>query len=105
MPSDIEDYENLQATIRLFSELLKGEQSAKESGWLSLDEELENRVGLLNAEIKKHENRQTFSSHHVKKFHEEEIKNKNLILKIKQRGDRMRKAIFYVSLSCCEDKL
>ena len=38
MPSDIEDYEHLQATISLFSELLKGEQSAKEDRWLSLDE-------------------------------------------------------------------
>nr|WP_312577479.1 type II toxin-antitoxin system prevent-host-death family antitoxin [Sedimentibacter sp.] len=35
---DIADYEKMQATIKLMSELAKGEQSGKEKGWLSLDE-------------------------------------------------------------------
>ena len=34
----MEDYERMQATIRLMSALSKGEQSAKESGWTELDE-------------------------------------------------------------------
>jgi len=43
---DIEDYERLQANISLFSVLLKGERSAKESGWLSLDE-VESSLGIV----------------------------------------------------------
>ncbi len=35
---DMEDYERMQATIRLMSALSKGEQRAKESGWTELDE-------------------------------------------------------------------
>ena len=35
---DMEEYEKMQATIRLMSALSKGEQSAKESGWMELDE-------------------------------------------------------------------
>ena len=34
---DMEEYEKMQATIRLMSTLSKGEQSAKESGWTELD--------------------------------------------------------------------
>ncbi|MDR1664100.1 MAG: type II toxin-antitoxin system prevent-host-death family antitoxin [Clostridiales bacterium] len=35
---DMKDYEHMQAVIRLVSELSKGEQSAVENGWLSMDE-------------------------------------------------------------------
>jgi len=35
---DIQEYEKMQATIRLLSELSKGEQSGREQGWLSIDE-------------------------------------------------------------------
>lgn len=34
---DIEEYERTQATLRLFSELSKGEKSGKEQGWLPLE--------------------------------------------------------------------
>lgn len=37
-PSTNLDDVRLKATICLFSELLKGEQSAKENGWQSFDE-------------------------------------------------------------------
>ena len=43
---DIQDYERMQATIRLFSELYKGEESAMESGWLSADK-VEASLGVL----------------------------------------------------------
>lgn len=43
---DMQDYERMQATIRLLSELSKGEKSAKESGWLSIDE-IEASLGLI----------------------------------------------------------
>jgi prevent-host-death family protein len=42
---DMKDYERLQATIRLFSELSKGEKSAMENGWLSI-EEVEAELGI-----------------------------------------------------------
>lgn len=32
---DIEEYEKTQATIRLMSELAKGEKSGREQGWIS----------------------------------------------------------------------
>ncbi len=35
---DIDDYENIQAKIRLMSELAKGEKSGRENGWLSVEE-------------------------------------------------------------------
>ena len=44
---DMQDYERMYATIRLFSELAKGEISAKESGWLSIDE-VEASLGITN---------------------------------------------------------
>jgi len=34
---DIDDYEKIQATMKLMSKLSEGEMSAKESGWKSLD--------------------------------------------------------------------
>lgn len=35
---DIDEYEKQQATIKLMAELAKGEQAAKEQGWLSENE-------------------------------------------------------------------
>ena len=35
---DIEEYERTQATIKLFSEIAKGEKSARENGWISADD-------------------------------------------------------------------
>ena len=43
---DMQDYQRQQATIRLLSELSRGEQSALEAGWLSLDE-VESSLGIL----------------------------------------------------------
>ncbi|MBP3857894.1 MAG: type II toxin-antitoxin system Phd/YefM family antitoxin [Ruminiclostridium sp.] len=42
---DIEEYEKNRATLKLLSELAKGEQSAKEQGWLT-EEEVERELGL-----------------------------------------------------------
>ncbi len=42
---DIEEYEKQRATLKLLSELAKGEQSAKEHGWLT-EEEVERELGL-----------------------------------------------------------
>ena len=35
---DMEDYERMQATIRLLCKIERGELAAKEGGWLSLEE-------------------------------------------------------------------
>ncbi len=35
---DIQDYEKMEATVKLLAELSKGEQSGRENGWLSIDE-------------------------------------------------------------------
>ena len=35
---DMEDYEHMQATIRLLSEIERGELVARKGGWLSLEE-------------------------------------------------------------------
>lgn len=35
---DIEEYEHTQATIKLLSEIAKGEKSARENGWISADD-------------------------------------------------------------------
>ena len=35
---DMDEYERTHATIKLLSELAKGEKSGKEKGWLSLDD-------------------------------------------------------------------
>ncbi len=35
---DIEDYEKTNATIKLLTELLKGEKSGKDNGWMSIEE-------------------------------------------------------------------
>ncbi len=42
---DIADYEKTQATIRLMSLLTEGEQSAREQGWLTI-EEVEDSLGI-----------------------------------------------------------
>lgn len=42
---DIDEYEKQQATIRLLSELAKGEESAKSNGWLS-QADVERELGL-----------------------------------------------------------
>ena len=44
---DIDEFEKTKATLRLLSELSKGEESAKKDGWLSFDEVL-SKVGLAN---------------------------------------------------------
>lgn len=35
---DMEDYERTQAALKLMAELSKGEKSAQEKGWISLDD-------------------------------------------------------------------
>ena len=42
---DMQDYERLQATITLLSELAKGEKSGQEQGWLTIDE-VEESLGI-----------------------------------------------------------
>lgn len=41
----LEDLEKLKATVRLLTELEAGEKSAREEGWLSVDE-VEEKLGL-----------------------------------------------------------
>ena len=45
---DIQEYEKTQATLKLMSELIKGERSGLELGWLSPDE-VEASLGIENA--------------------------------------------------------
>ena len=35
---DLEEYERTQATIKVLSEIAKGEKSARENGWISADD-------------------------------------------------------------------
>ncbi|MFP4698630.1 MAG: type II toxin-antitoxin system Phd/YefM family antitoxin [Eubacteriales bacterium] len=35
---EIEDYEKMKATLKLFAHLEEGEKSAREEGWLSVDD-------------------------------------------------------------------
>lgn len=44
---DLEEYERTQATIRLMNELAKGEKSAKEQGWIDIDD-VEKILGVAN---------------------------------------------------------
>ncbi len=44
---DMQEYEKMRATIRLLSELSKGERSGKEQGWISVDE-LETSFGITH---------------------------------------------------------
>ena len=43
---DLDEYEKQKATLKLLSELAKGEQSAREHGWLT-EEEVERALGLI----------------------------------------------------------
>ncbi len=45
---DITDYEKTQATIKLLTELTRGQKAGKENEWLSLDE-VESSLGIDNA--------------------------------------------------------
>lgn len=42
---DMKEYERTKATIKLLSELSKGQKSGQESGWISI-EELEKSLGV-----------------------------------------------------------
>lgn len=42
---EMEEYEKLQATLKLMSELSKGEESFKEKGWKDIDE-VEKMLGV-----------------------------------------------------------
>ena len=44
---DIQDYEKIQATLRLMSELAKGRRSGETEGWLTL-EEVESHLGIAD---------------------------------------------------------
>jgi len=44
---DMREYEKTQATLRLMSELAKGERSGREKGWLT-PEEVEASLGIVN---------------------------------------------------------
>jgi len=43
---DIQDYDHMQATILMFSEISKGEKSAQDNGWLTADE-VEKSLGVI----------------------------------------------------------
>jgi len=43
---DLNDYEHMQAVIRLLSELAKGEKSASDNKWVSIDE-VEASLGII----------------------------------------------------------
>lgn len=43
---DMEEYEKAQATLKLLTELAKGEQSVREKGWLT-QEDVERELGLI----------------------------------------------------------
>ena len=44
---DIQDYEKMQATIRLMNELAKGRRSGETEGWLTL-EGVEEHLGIVH---------------------------------------------------------
>jgi len=44
---DMREYEKLKATIKLLSELAKGEKSGEEQGWLTINE-IEASLGINN---------------------------------------------------------
>lgn len=44
---DIQDYEKMQATIRLMNELAKGRRSGETEGWLTL-EAIEEHLGIVH---------------------------------------------------------
>lgn len=44
---DMQDFEKIQATLRLMNELAKGRKSGEEKGWLTL-ENVEKQLGIIN---------------------------------------------------------
>ncbi|MDI3537543.1 MAG: hypothetical protein PWP30_2025 [Eubacteriaceae bacterium] len=44
---DINEYESLKAALKLMSQLTKGEESAREKGWISIDD-VEMELGIKN---------------------------------------------------------
>lgn len=44
---DIQEYEKMQAKLKLITELAKGEKTGQENGWLTIDE-LETSLGVTN---------------------------------------------------------
>lgn len=44
---DINEYESLKAGLKLMSQLTKGEESAREKGWISIDD-VEMELGIKN---------------------------------------------------------
>lgn len=44
---DMQDFEKIQATLRLMNELAKGWKSGEEKGWLTL-EAVEEHLGIVN---------------------------------------------------------
>ncbi|BAF58721.1 MAG: type II toxin-antitoxin system prevent-host-death family antitoxin [Pelotomaculum sp.] len=44
---DMQEYEKMQAKLKLLTELAKGEKAGRENGWLSIDE-LETSLGVTN---------------------------------------------------------
>ena len=44
---DMQDFEKMQATLRVMNELAKGRKSGEEKGWLTL-ENVEEQLGIIN---------------------------------------------------------
>ena len=44
---DMQDFEKMQATLRVMNELAKGRKSGEEKGWLTL-ENVEKHLGIIN---------------------------------------------------------
>ena len=44
---DMQDFEKMQATLRVMNELAKGRKSGEEKGWLTL-ENVEKKLGIIN---------------------------------------------------------
>ena len=44
---DMQDFEKMQATLRVMNELAKGRKSGDEKGWLTL-ENVEKQLGIIN---------------------------------------------------------
>lgn len=42
---DIKDYEKMKATLKLMAQIEEGEKSAREEGWISMDD-IESAFGL-----------------------------------------------------------
>ena len=44
---DMQDFEKMQATLRVMNELAQGRKSGEEKGWLTL-ENVEKQLGIIN---------------------------------------------------------